>query len=53
VVIVLAIGPGSKPAGDDVFLRKTEVRSATFFAEEVKLSVPFCKILQHFKELYE
>jgi hypothetical protein len=56
MVIVLATGPkygGSNLAEDDEFLRTIIIRSMTSTGEEVKLSVPCRKILQHVKEPYE
>jgi hypothetical protein len=41
---------GSNPAENDGFLRAIEIRSATFFGEEEKLSAPCFKILQRDKK---
>jgi hypothetical protein len=41
---------GSNPAEEDVFLRMIKICSMTSFREEVKLSAPHHKILEHVKE---
>jgi hypothetical protein len=43
---------GSNPAKDDGFLRLIKIYGMISFREEVKPSVPFCKIVQHVKDPY-
>jgi hypothetical protein len=53
---MLAIGSkihGFKHDRDDGFVRAVNIRSATFFGLEVKLLVPFSKILRLYKGPYE
>jgi hypothetical protein len=44
---------GSNLADDDGFLREIKIHSMFSFGEEIKPSVPCCKILQHVRESYK